>query len=66
MEITKELLEKLSKVTGVMINEEQAQEIDEIVTEANGFKKIVFSEPHKTYRIYPIKDEIMKDLPSKE
>lgn len=38
MEITKELLDKLSKVTGVKITEEQAIEIDNIIAEANGIK----------------------------
>ncbi len=38
MEITKELLKKLSKVTGVSITEEQAIEIVNIITEANGIK----------------------------
>lgn len=38
MEITKELLEKLSKVTGVDITEDQAVEIVNIVTEADGIK----------------------------
>ena len=38
MEITKELLKKLSKVTGVSITEEQAIEIFNIITDANGIK----------------------------
>lgn len=38
MEIRKDLLKKLSKVTGVTITEEQAIEIVNIVTEANGIK----------------------------
>ena len=38
MEITKELLKKLSKATGVSISEEQAIEIGNIITDANGIK----------------------------
>ncbi len=38
MEITKTLLKKLSKATGVNITEEQAVEIVNIVTEADGIK----------------------------
>lgn len=38
MEITKELIRKLSKATGVNISEDQAIEIVNIVTEANGIK----------------------------
>jgi len=38
MEITKELLKKLSKVTGVSISEEQAVEIVNIITDENGIK----------------------------
>ena len=38
MEITKELLKKLSKVTGVKITEDQAIEIFNIITDANGIK----------------------------
>lgn len=36
MEITKELLKKLSKVTSINITEDQAVEIVNIVTDANG------------------------------
>jgi TATA-box binding protein (TBP) (component of TFIID and TFIIIB) len=38
MEITKELLKKLSKVTSINITEDQAIEIVNIVTDANGIK----------------------------
>lgn len=38
MEITKELLEKLSKITGVTITEKKAVEIVNIVTDAQGIK----------------------------
>ena len=38
MEITKELLKKLSKVAGVNITEEQAAEIVNIITDAEGIK----------------------------
>ncbi len=38
MEITKALLDKLSKITGVKITEEQAVEIVNTITEADGIK----------------------------
>lgn len=38
MEITKELLDKLSKITGIKITEEQAIEIANIINDANGIK----------------------------
>jgi oligoribonuclease (3'-5' exoribonuclease) len=38
MEITKELLKRLSKVTGVSISEDQAVEIVNIITDSNGNK----------------------------